>query len=193
MRVAITGSSRGIGLAIAQLLRKRGLEVIDLSRAVIELAYLDVDSISLQGIDILINNAATDTTPTAYSDLDYDAIIHMITVNLIAPMLLTHKFIRENERGVIINVTSSCVNRPHFVGNSTYQTTKKALAAFTDTIREEVKDRDFRVVEIVPGRTATDMTVGKPNAVQPKDIAAAVLFSIENEYIENITIKHPKR
>lgn len=194
MKVAITGSTRGIGLSIATLLRNNNIEVLDINRSTLDLKTLEVDNISLTAVDVLINNAAIDTTDNIlYKDFSYDYIVEMINVNLLAPMLLVNKFIKENNKGTIINITSSCINRPSTLGHTIYHTTKNSLSIFTKAIREEIKLNNFRVVEIIPGRTDTDINVDKHNSILPKDVAETVLFCINNTFIQEITVKHPKR
>ena len=194
MKVAITGSTRGIGLSIATLLRDNNIEVLDINRSTLDLKTLEVDNISLTAVDVLINNAAIDTTDNIlYKDFSYDYIVEMINVNLLAPMLLTNKFIKQNTKGTIINITSSCTSRPYTLGHTTYHTTKNGLSTFTKAIREELKSDNFRVIEIIPGRTDTDMSLDKHNSILPKDVAETVLFCINNTFIQEITVKHPKR
>ena len=70
MKVLVTGSSRGIGKAIAELFLKRGHEVIGIDReaqSIFDSAYTHYEADvrekeklpELSGIEILINNAGT--------------------------------------------------------------------------------------------------------------------------------------
>ena len=131
-----------------------------------------------------------------YTDFTYKGIgneIDILNVNLLAPMLLTNKYIKENSKGLIINITSSCVTRPYGTLNTAYYTSKNGLTAFTNSIREELTLENFRVVEIIPSRTDTNMTIDKHNALSPIEVANAVLLAISNPVIQQIIIKHPNR
>jgi short-subunit dehydrogenase len=192
LKVAITGSVRGLGLAITALLRENNIEVVEINRDILDLSTLSVDSIDLTKIDVLINNAAIEQIGL-YKDYTYKSIVDMINVNLLAPMLLTNKYVKENSKGLIINITSSCITRPYGTHNTTYYTSKNGLSAFTNSIREELKSENFRVVEIIPGRLDTDMSVDKHNAIATIEVAKAVLFCINNPVIQQLVIKHPNR
>lgn len=194
MKVAITGSTRGIGLAITKVLKESSIDVLEIDRRTLDLKSLAVDTIDLSNVDVLINNAAIDTlSDTLYKNFSYLSIVEMVNINLLAPMLLINKFIKQNTKGTIINITASCTARPYTLGHTTYHTTKNALSTFTKAIREELKSDNFRVIEIIPGRTDTDMSLDKHNSILPKDVAETVLFCINNTFIQEITVKHPKR
>jgi short-subunit dehydrogenase len=192
LKVAITGSTRGIGLSITTLLKKDNIEVLELTRDMLDLSTLAIDTINLSNVDVLINNAAIEQIGI-YKEYSYESIIDILNVNLLAPMLLTNKYIKENSKGLIINITSSCVTRPYGTLNTAYYTSKNGLTAFTNSIREELTLENFRVVEIIPSRTDTNMTIDKHNALSPIEVANAVLLSISNPVIQQIIIKHPNR
>jgi short-subunit dehydrogenase len=192
LKVAITGSVRGLGLAITRVLRENNIEVIEINRDILDLSTLSVDNINLTNVDVLINNAAIEQI-SLYKDYTYKAIIDIVNINLLAPMLLTNKYIKENSKGLIINITSSCVTRPYGTHNTTYYTSKNGLSAFTNSIREELKSENFRVVEVIPGRIDTDMSVDKHHSLSTIEVAEAVLFCINNPVIQQLVIKHPNR
>ena len=107
MRIAITGSSSGIGRSVADYLESEGHEIKRVDRNELDLRYLDtVSRYDLSNQDVLINNAAMQDPNTNFKDTTKENIIWQLNVNLLAPILLTHSFINQNKKGIIINITS---------------------------------------------------------------------------------------
>ncbi|MFF2019533.1 (S)-benzoin forming benzil reductase [Paenibacillus sp. NPDC058177] len=159
----ITGTSRGLGQAIAEQLispehylfcisREKNNELLGKGKN-IEYFELDlnnvehieelmttiissIDTSSVKGI-YLVNNAAV-IAPVAFVDsCDVKDITTNITVNLLAPITLTSCFIRlTNEIDVnkrILNISSSSAKHLH-PGMSLYSATKAGLDVFTQCV-----------------------------------------------------------
>ena len=161
-RVVVTGASRGLGLALTERLAHRGARLALVARSKDRLAELaaqhggdaypadlaDVDGIeglvhriaSDGPVDVLINNAGVDLTGSL-TDLAPDRIGELITVNLLAPMLLTRAVIpmmRAQGRGHVVNV-SSLSGTNAVPGLAPYSTSKAGLSHFTASLRAELK------------------------------------------------------
>jgi NADP-dependent 3-hydroxy acid dehydrogenase YdfG len=86
-----------------------------------------------------------------------------------------------NERGTgHYLITSSVAGRRPLKG-SLYSATKHAVTAMGEALRQEVSDgTDIRVTLIEPGMTDTPFFDNRPdNALEPDDIARAVMFALE--------------
>ena len=95
-------------------------------------------------------------------------------------------------RGDVINVGS--VNALRVIPDmAAYSASKAAVHAFSDGLRADLANTPIRVIEILPGLTRTDIVVRRFRgdraraeayyesfgmALQPDDIAAGVLFAI---------------
>jgi 3-oxoacyl-[acyl-carrier protein] reductase len=178
----VTGSSRGIGRAIAVQLAREGAEVIlhyRHDREAVEsvarelggptrVVQADLASATQIGemvkslgdvrLDILVNNAALwGQTPLGLTSLkDMDA---MIDVNIKGVFWLTQSclpLLREGAR--IVNVSSIAGRVGRAVGRSVYGATKAAVDAFTRNWALELAPRQIRVNAVAPGYVETDMT-----------------------------------
>ncbi|MEN8138308.1 MAG: SDR family NAD(P)-dependent oxidoreductase [Bacteroidota bacterium] len=176
----ITGSSRGLGLALAELLLKdKNVKVVGISRhQTIEnpkYEHIALDLSDLKTVEkfrfhvdeydkyILINNAGV-IEPIAHVGHTFSTdIVSNYNVNLIAPSLLTNTFLRqfsELKKPIhIINVSSGAGKHP-IDGWSTYNASKAGLDMFSLVIDRELKinnDNHIRIHSIAPGVVDTEM------------------------------------
>jgi NADP-dependent 3-hydroxy acid dehydrogenase YdfG len=76
-------------------------------------------------------------------------------------------------------LTSSVAGRRALQG-SLYSATKHAVTAMAESARQDLNDSGVRVTSIEPGMTDTPFFDNRPsNALEPDDIARAVLFAIQ--------------
>ena len=188
-RVAlVTGASRGIGRAIAQVLAARGAIVVTAARgdhaATVaaeivqgggraESVTLDVtDAASVQAavggvlerferIDILVNNAGItrDQLMLRMKRDDWDAVL---STNLTAAFSCTQPVLKamiKQRSGRVINV-SSVVGQSGNAGQANYAASKAGLIGFTKALALEVASRNITVNAVAPGLIDTDMTRG---------------------------------
>lgn len=145
-------------------------------------------------IDILINSAGIIRPSEAESGSPADWR-YVFDVNLHGAFYACHAAIphmRKQGGGDIINISSNAARRAVKIFNS-YSASKQALNAFTDALRQEVGGYGIRVCVIMPGATSTEVAhsipdpnvraamqqhVSKDGAMQPADIAAAILFTL---------------
>ena len=187
-RVAlVTGSSRGIGAAIARRLALEGAAVIVHYNAqrgpaeslVSEIGYaraVGADLGSPSGpaelvraafewkgaLDIVVNNAGA-LTVGAVDALDADAIDRMLAVNVRAVILTTREFaaVTQSRAGRVINISSIAGSMPNG-GASVYAATKAAVDSLTRSHATELGSRGITVNAVAPGPTETDMYSALP-------------------------------
>jgi NAD(P)-dependent dehydrogenase (short-subunit alcohol dehydrogenase family) len=177
----VTGASKGIGKAIAKTLAESGAKVMLSSRKEDQLretaaeidgetdvfaanagdvdagrACIDATIARFGGLDILVNNAATNPYFGASLGVDEARFDKTFQVNLRGPLFWTQiayeKALKEKP-GVILNIASVGGMRSE-VGLSIYNLTKAALIHFTRQLASEIGPN--RVVGIAPGLVKTD-------------------------------------
>ena len=185
----VTGSTRGIGLAIARSLHGAGAKVAivgrDLQRAravaaelgdrtigvacdvarvdQIEPAIASVES-ALGPIDILVNNAGLtrDNILLRLTDSDWDPVLDANLKGAFHTMRATIKGMMKRRSGRIINITS-IVGLTGNKGQSNYAASKAGLVGLTKSIAKEYASRNILVNCIAPGFIETDMTHALPD------------------------------
>lgn len=192
--VLITGSTRGIGQAMALAFAKKGARVIingrhdqlsdelktALDKENAEYQYLSADlaqadlkaftkkAWDLYGkIDVLINNAGInrDKMLIGMRDADFDQVINL---DLRVPFFLTKTVLKKMNKkrsGVVINI-SSVVGLHGNVGQANYAAAKAGLVGFTKAAAREAAMRNIRVNAIAPGMINTDMTAELSDGVK---------------------------
>ena len=204
--VAVTGASRGIGCAIAELLHDSGAKVIAgartphvFARERIVSVGLDVcDESSVQafaqlaidsGADSLVNNAGIGVFG-AIEDATIDDYRKVFDTNVLGTLLAIKHFIPEFKRrhgcgltSRLVNITSD-VSARTFAGGAIYTASKHAQRALTQTAAREGEAFGLRVTEVRPGMTDThfnDQTPGRPDRaahLRADDVAQAVLYAL---------------
>ncbi|KAI1186175.1 NAD(P)-binding protein [Nemania serpens] len=189
----ITGCGQGgIGEALANIYKKRGIEPIatilpsepseHLSEANITWFYLDVTNeasirdlkakiTELTGgdLDFLVNNAGICYTMPA-ADTDVTAAQQMFNVNVFGPMRMVHFFhpMIIRQKGTIVNIGSIGGVVPYVYGSS-YNATKAALHHWSSTLRVEMAPFDVKVLTIISGEVGTNFLKTDKDRELPKD------------------------
>jgi NAD(P)-dependent dehydrogenase (short-subunit alcohol dehydrogenase family) len=205
-RVAlITGASRGIGAATAELFKKAGARVLMPSRSELDLS--DNSSIDRyitsvkDSIDILVNNAGINFL-AGLEELDQEVLGQTLQVNLVAPLILTQlvaKKMKANRYGRVVNISSiwSVVAKERRLA---YAASKSAMNGVTRTLAIELGEHGILVNAIAPGYVNTELTSqnNSPEEIQlisnsiplhrlaePEEIAEMVAFlcSEKNSYM----------
>lgn len=204
----VTGTSGGLGQAIARRLGGDGYTVVGIARRTVEPADVgltaeqyhhiafdlgDVDSIGdlVSGLVkehgtpyALINNAALGTDgllPTMHnSDIE-----QLVRVNVTAPIVLTKYVCRHmiaKKTGRIVNI-SSIVARTGYRGLAPYGATKAALEGFTRSLARDLGRRKVTVNAVAPGFLTTEMTsvLGDDNLERIKGRSALSRFAEVDE------------
>jgi len=170
----ITGTGRGIGKALAELLLREDFKVFGYSRTnkienknftftKIDLSNLEeVQKIQFPKIDssasvILVNNAATIGEIVPLNKKSETGIIHEFNLNIITPTIFCKKFIQSYKmvNKLIINIGSGAANKA-IASWSAYCATKSALDILTEVIAEE-KHKNLILFSVHPGIVDTNM------------------------------------
>lgn len=192
MKIAITGTTSGIGSALAKTLGKDH-DIWQINRPELDLLNdSTLDAINLEGYDLLINNAGADYN-RGHDYLDWKKTVK---INLIVPMYLTQKFTKQNSQGTVINITSTGNHLLPATNSSVfYRSSKIALKHFINEMNET--NPRFRMVDIEPGKTQTKFTINaggekvrSNKKIYPDDVVRAVKYAMEHPYITHIRIKN---
>lgn len=199
--VFITGSSRGIGLAIAHQFAKLGANVVLNGRSAISQDLINsfddygVKVIAVSGdvsnyadakrmvdeaiahlgsIDVLVNNAGItrDKLMLKMTEEDFETVLK---INLTGAFNMTQSVLKpmtKARQGAIINI-SSVVGLTGNIGQANYAASKAGLIGFTKSVAREVAARGVRVNAIAPGFIESDMT-----DVIPEKMKEAMLAQI---------------
>ena len=190
----VTGSSRGIGAAIAERLAHDGFAVVVNYSGNAAPAHALVDKITQQGgsalavqadvsdsaavrqlfkttldtfggVDVLVNNAGI-MALAPLGDTDDATFDRLLAINVKG----TFNTLREatkhlRDGGRIINFSSS-VTALLQPTYSIYAATKAAVEAMTSVLAKELRGRNITINAVAPGPTATDLFLnGKPQEV----------------------------
>ena len=182
--VVITGASSGIGAALAELLGRRGDQLVLVARREKELGDVaarsgdafpvvadvtkrdEVQRVVQQAlqkygrIDVWVNNAGQGITrlPTELTDADID---DMMRINVKSVMYGTQEVLphmKERGDGQIINISSMLGRIPFAPFRSAYTAAKHFVNALTAQFRDEVQ-KDFPNIQVTlvsPGVVRTD-------------------------------------
>ena len=170
----ITGTSSGIGKALAKLLLSENYLVFGYSRTnqienknftftKIDLSNMEeVQKLKFPDIDVasdflLVNNAATIGSILPIHKKTNEEILREYNLNIISPTLLSRKFINNyaNNKKLLINISSGAANK-QIPSWSTYCATKSGLDMLTKVIHKE-KHENLKIFSIHPGVVNTNM------------------------------------
>lgn len=180
----ITGSSTGLGRALAQAVLERGYHLVATARRPEQLKELSdrypdrVTTIALdvtnaqsiqqaveaalnayKRIDVLVNNAGYGTVG-AIKEVNDDDIRRQFDTNLFGAINVTRAILptlREQRSGHILNI-SSANGISAFAGMGIYSATKFALEAISEALAQEVKPLGIKVTIIEPGSSRTNFS-----------------------------------
>ena len=184
--IFITGSTRGIGLAMAHQFASLGAHIVLNGRSAISddlvasFADYGVTVVAISGdvseasdakrmvseaiehlgsVDVLVNNAGitNDKLMLKMTEEDFERVLK---INLTGAFNMTQAVLKpmsKARQGAIINV-SSVVGLTGNIGQANYAASKAGLIGFTKSVAREVAARNVRVNAIAPGFIESDMT-----------------------------------
>lgn len=206
----ITGASSGIGKCTAKEFARIGAKVFVSSRRKTELDRLNDELhseklsvevfpcniasasnveqtakkiLSDQNINCLVNNAGITSFKLAEEN-SINEINDIIKTNLLGPIYAIKSLLPamiDNGGGTIINILS-VVTKKVFTHSSAYAASKYGLLGYTNSLREEVRKYNIRVINVIPGATHTTMWSDEvtekfgDRMMTPEDIAQVIVW-----------------
>ena len=140
-------------------------------------------------IDVLINNAAIQYTPTFVEEnFEYASIHREVTVNFTAVCALTSLLLpslTHDQVAAIVNVNSGLGLMPK-KSSAVYCATKAAVNVFSQSLRYQLENTNVRVLQSFMPLVDTAMTTGRGNdKLSPAQAASAMLRGVELEIEDN--------
>ncbi|MUV87875.1 glucose 1-dehydrogenase [Natronomonas sp. CBA1123] len=194
----VTGSSRGIGRAVAEELGRNGADVVVNYRSSVTEAEDVVDTIEAEGgtaiavqgnvadydeveamcseihdafgsVDVLVNNAGI-TVDKKFENMTRDDWQRVLDVNLGGVFNCTHCLFDDIKSADDGRLIniSSVVGQQGNYGQANYATTKSGLFGFTRTLALELASSGSTANCVAPGFVKTDMLETVPERVQEK-------------------------
>jgi NAD(P)-dependent dehydrogenase (short-subunit alcohol dehydrogenase family) len=233
----ITGGDSGIGRAVALLFAQEGADVVisylseqrdaDEVKRIVEEEFgrkcilvggdirkerqcrkiVDTTVKAFGKIDILVNNAATQTEQKSITDISDEQLYETFETNILSMFRITKFALPNMKKGsCIINTTSVTAYRgsPSLID---YSATKGAIVTFTRSLAHSLIDKGIRVNAVAPGPIWTPLIVGSfdkkkvstfgsdvpmKRAGEPAEVAPSYLFlaSGDSSYITG-QVLHP--
>jgi len=180
-KAIVTGASRGIGKAIADLLRDDMFQVHEFNRSdgndVRNRDHIRAFVSNIGNFDLLVNNAGI-CQIKPFTELRLEDWQETIDTNLNGVFNFCHIAVPYLSGGDIINIGSRGAIYPS-PNHVAYVASKAAVMQFTEALALDLRPRDIRVGCILPGRVATRLSgldeTKNPYITQPEDVAEAVL------------------
>jgi 3-oxoacyl-[acyl-carrier protein] reductase len=192
-RVAlVTGASRGIGEAIAEVLARDGAHVVGVDVAAMEAELQEVtgriggsaltlditeagspDAIAQylkqnhQGVDVVVHNAGI-TRDKTLGRMNAQLWDSVMAVNLLAPQRIDKALfgagvVRENGRVIGVSSISGIAGN---AGQTNYSTSKAGVIGFVHSWADAVAQRGATINAVAPGFIETKMTAAMPIATR---------------------------
>jgi len=205
--IIITGTSSGIGFALAEYFGKKGNHVYGLSRKKVDSQYFtsiptDITEESQiknavaeilkqeNRIDVLINNAGMGMVG-AVEDSTKDEITKLFNLNLIGSVQTMRAVLpkmREQKSGKIINI-SSIGSEMGLPFRGFYSASKSALDKVTEAIRYEVCQWNIEVCSLHLGDIKTNIAENrvKTETSEPYKKIFDKIYSVMNAHVDEGT------
>ncbi|HEY4149042.1 MAG TPA: SDR family oxidoreductase [Chitinophagaceae bacterium] len=201
MNIVITGASRGLGKAVAEIFAGAGYQLFISSRNEVAL-YKAMEELLVKypqttikakaadisdkkqaqqlgewvlgngTVDILVNNAGSFIPGSVYNEPD-NALEEMMNVNLYSAYHLTRVLLPSMIARKKGHIFNMCsiASLQAYKNGGAYSISKFALLGFSKNLREEMKPHGIKVTAVIPGAAYTDSWTG--SGVEPRRIMKA--------------------
>jgi NAD(P)-dependent dehydrogenase (short-subunit alcohol dehydrogenase family) len=176
----VTGSTDGIGLALARLLVEEGARVVtcgrteapgigeghhvqaDLGMAGEPERAVEESAQALGGLDVLVNNVgiARQAKFEEVPDEEWDAYWQLNVMSYVRAIRAALPHLRAARNAAIVNVSSTAAKRPS-TGMPHYSVTKAAVLSLSRLIADLYAKEGIRCNAVTPGPTATRAWLGE--------------------------------
>ncbi|MDX2176633.1 MAG: SDR family NAD(P)-dependent oxidoreductase [Candidatus Sumerlaeia bacterium] len=188
--VVITGASRGLGRALAEVFHAEGCRVSLFARSRAELDALagelgarvcvhagdiasraEIDAALARfraahgPVDVLVNNAGIGAYKP-FLECTAEELAAQVAVNVGGLVQFTHAVAGEmaaRRSGMVVNIASDLARKP-LAKMAVYTGTKHAVAGFSTSLARELKEFGVKVVLVNPGIINTHFGGGQPRA-----------------------------
>jgi NAD(P)-dependent dehydrogenase (short-subunit alcohol dehydrogenase family) len=196
----VTGSNRGIGLALCAQLKSRGYAVLAACRksspkldalGVEVVQGIDVSTsegiaqlvkaVGNRPIDLLINNAGILLSNDHLGEIDVAGLHKHFEVNAVAPLLVTQALRSQLAQGSKVALITSRMGSIDDNGSGAYygyRMSKAALNMAGKSLAVDLKAQGVSVVILHPGMVSTDM-IGNQGNIEPPEAAQGLLTQID--------------
>lgn len=211
-RIVITGGTSGIGYELVKKLQANN-EIFVVSKSADKLDKLsdefkgvityqaDLSMLNelemvantitdqFENIDVLINNAAVQYTPTFISDeFDYSSINREITLNFTSICSLTYLLIpalTHQNKASILMINSGLALAPKTT-SAIYCATKSALNTFAQSLRYQLENTNICVQQAFLELVNTPMTAGRgENKISAEDASRLIIQGLEKGVLDH--------
>jgi 3-oxoacyl-[acyl-carrier protein] reductase len=176
----VTGASRGIGKAIAEVLARDGAHVVGLDvpgqGTELELDITDEDAPAAitshlldkhGGVDVVVHNAGV-TRDKTLARMSEEQWTKLIEINLGAPHridqeLFAREAVRRNGRVVCVSSISGIAGN---AGQTNYATSKAGVIGMVQAYAPRLAERGVTINAVAPGFIETQMTAAMPIATR---------------------------
>jgi NAD(P)-dependent dehydrogenase (short-subunit alcohol dehydrogenase family) len=191
----VTGSTAGIGFAVAQQLQEEGAVVVstgrrgegpgqlhvaaDLSQPGEPERVVSAAEAQFGRIDCLVNNVGgTEIRSLAeLTDTDWRAAFELNLMSAVRATRAALPGMRERRGGTIVNVSSTSGKRPS-ASMPDYSVMKAALLSFSRLVADVHAAEGIRCNAVTPGPTATDAWLGSGGLADQQGERGAVLAKV---------------
>jgi len=185
-RVCVSGRRKGLLVRLVSEIERQGGRAVavpcDVTHPSMVAAAWRTIRRKCGPVDVLVNNAGVTVFKT-FASTTLDEFDEIISTNLLGPIACIKAVVPDmtrRKRGSIFNILSNAAVKT-FEGSAAYTATKAGLLGLGRVLREELRDANVRVHNVLPGATDTAMwSAGarkkyRARMMSPAGVAAAVV------------------